>query len=330
MEKKANMKAPIVSAGTKFSRAIFTSSAAVLLVVSMLLPGAVLAQSSDEKIEQLQKTVESLTKKIESLEARQNTQTNRFSRQETEFEDLFTQVDHLKDSSDQKRDPAMDRLHFGGYGDVHATFGEGDGADLIDLHRLVLYLGYDFNDWIQFNSEWEIEHAHVAKDSDGYFLIEQAYFDFLLGEKFNVRAGRVLTPLGIINKWHEPTTFNSVERPSFAKYIIPSTWSSDGIGIFGNLNDSLSYEAYIVGGLDGSGFSAKNGIRGGRIKERPSLHEPAITGRIDYYAFGGEADKDIGCSNGGRVKESSKIDGVGPNVYNHWMSLVDGLYGAVV
>ena len=98
--------------------------------------------------------------------------------------------------------------------------------------------------------------------------------------------------MGSINTWHEPTTFNSVERPSFAKYILPSTWSSDGVGIFGSLNDSLSYEAYVVGGLDGSGFDAKNGIRGGRIKERPSLHDPAVTGRIDYYAFGGDLDSD--------------------------------------
>jgi outer membrane murein-binding lipoprotein Lpp len=290
MEKKVNKKALIVSAQTKCSRAIFASIAVVLLVVSILLPGTVLAQSSDEKIEQLQKTVESLTKKIESLEAKQDTQTNQFSRQETKFEDLFTQVDELKSTPDQKRDSALDKLHFGGYGELHANFSEGDGADLIDLHRLVLYLGYDFSDWIQFHSEWEIEHGFVTDGAGGEFVIEQAYFDFLLGEQFNIRAGRVLTPLGIINKWHEPTTFNSVERPSFAKYIIPTTWSSDGIGIFGNLNDSLSYEAYVVGGLDGSGFSSKNGIRGGRIKERPSLHDPAVTGRIDYYAFGNEPD----------------------------------------
>jgi len=39
----------------------------------------------------------------------------------------------------------------------------------------------------------------------------------------------------------------------------------------------------VVGGLDGSMFSPTSGIRNGRIKERPSLNEPAITGRLDYY-----------------------------------------------
>lgn len=256
----------------------------VMLVVS-LFSGTVGAQSSDEKIDQLQRTVEALTKKLEAMEARQDVDTNRLTTQQGKFDVLSSQVNEIQSAPAAGSNPLLGKLHFGGYGELHANFVEGDGADQIDLHRLVMYLGYDFSDWIQFHSEWEIEHGFVSSDADGEFVLEQAYFDFLLSDKFNVRAGRVLTPLGIINKRHEPTTFNSVERPSFAKYVIPTTWSSDGIGIFGNLSESLSYEAYVVGGLDGSKFNGKEGIRGGRIKERPSLHEPAITGRLDYYAI---------------------------------------------
>jgi len=179
-------------------------------------------------------------------------------------------------------DSALSKLKLGGYGEVHANFTEGTESDKTDFHRLVLYLGYDFADWISFHSETELEHAFVS-DDDGEISVEQAYIDFMLTGKFNIRAGRILTPIGIINKKHEPPTFNGVERPSFATNIIPTTWSSDGVGVFGSLNPSLSYEAYIVGGLDGSQFSSTSGIRGGRIKERPSLNEPAITGRLDYY-----------------------------------------------
>jgi len=32
-------------------------------------------------------------------------------------------------------------------------------------------------------------------------------------------------------------------------------------------------------------FTAKGGIRGGRIKERPSLNDPAVTGRLDWRPF---------------------------------------------
>ncbi|UCF14235.1 MAG: hypothetical protein JSW59_12545 [Phycisphaerales bacterium] len=202
-------------------------------------------------------------------------------------DELSAEVEKLKQAESEKSaldelDEVLGKLKLGGYGEVHVNFTQGSESDQIDFHRIVLYLGYDFADWIEFHSETELEHAFVS-DDDGEISLEQAYVDFLLTGKFNVRAGRILTPIGIINKKHEPPTFNGVERPAFATSIIPTTWASDGVGIFGSLNPSLTYEAYVVGGLDGSGFSATSGIRGGRIKERPSLNEPAITGRLDYY-----------------------------------------------
>lgn len=203
--------------------------------------------------------------------------------------ELAAEVQRLKETEADESplhrlESTLGKLKFGGYGEVHANFTEGTEKDKADFHRLVLYLGYDFADWITFHSETELEHAFVS-DDDGEISIEQAYIDFLLTGDFNIRAGRILTPLGIINKKHEPPTFNGVERPSFAVNIIPTTWSSDGVGIFGSLNPSLTYEAYVVGGLDGSKFNVSSGIRKGRIKERPSLNEPAVTGRLDYYPF---------------------------------------------
>ncbi|HEY7587034.1 MAG TPA: hypothetical protein VH866_11055 [Candidatus Deferrimicrobiaceae bacterium] len=179
----------------------------------------------------------------------------------------------------------MDKFTLGGYGEMHANFGEGSASDQFDIHRLVAYVGYTFSDWIRFHSEVEIEHAFVSSESDGELSIEQAYFDFLLSDPVNVRFGRVLVPIGITNRKHEPPTFYGVERPSFDRVIVPTTWSADGIGIFGGVGPSLKYELYVVGGLNGSGFNATNGIRDGRIKERSSLHEPAVTGRLDFFPF---------------------------------------------
>lgn len=179
---------------------------------------------------------------------------------------------------------ADSKVHFGGYGEIHGNFVE-NGNSTFDIHRLVLYIGYDFADWIKLTSELEIEHAYVKDGAGGYMMIEQLYLDFLFGDAFNVRAGRVLAPLGIVNQVHEPTLFLGVERPNVEKYIIPSTWSLDGIGIFGAPLSWLSYEAYVVGGLDGSKFSADEGIRDGRIKERSGLNDPAITGRLDFRPF---------------------------------------------
>ncbi len=177
-----------------------------------------------------------------------------------------------------------DRLSLGGYGEMHANFTEGKDGDLFDLHRIVLFLGYEFTDWLTFSSELEVEHAFVA-DGDGEISFEQAYVEYAMNDCIHFRAGRVLAPIGIINQKHEPPTFNGVERPSFAKYIIPSTWSVDGIGVTGNLGPALKYQAYLVTSLNGDLFTEKDGIRKGRLKERGSLSQTAFTGRIDYFPF---------------------------------------------
>lgn len=179
----------------------------------------------------------------------------------------------------------VERFTLGGYGEIHANFTAGGGPHQADIHRLVLYLGYEFADWIRFSSETELEHALVSREADGELSFEQLYVDFLLDEKINVRVGRILVPLGIVNQRHEPPTFHGVERPTFARVIIPTTWSADGVGVHGRPRPWLRYELYVVAGLDGSGFDARNGIRGGRLEERPGLGEPAYTGRLDLHPF---------------------------------------------
>lgn len=241
--------------------------------------------SAEEKIETLKKTVEKILMEIETLKKQQSEEQNKATKQEKTISDLSRKIDGIQNPKADKKGNPFNRFHFGGYGELHANINMDSDKDLFDLHRIVFYAGYDFSDWIKLNSEIEIEHGFVSDDSGGELVIEQAFVDFSINDAINIRAGRILTPLGIINQKHEPTSFNGVERPSFAKYIIPSTWSSDGIGIFGRLCPSISYEAYVVGGLDGSGFTAKDGIRKGRIKERPGLHEPAVTARLDIYPF---------------------------------------------
>lgn len=175
------------------------------------------------------------------------------------------------------------KLHFGGYGEMHVNANPGRGGqDQFDLHRQVIDVGYDFSKRIRFQSEIEIEHAFV-ESGNGELSIEQAYIEFEWKKAINFRVGRILAPIGIINRWHEPTRFNGVERPTLNKVIIPTTWSVDGGGIFGDLGSTLKYEVYLVGGLDASRFNALDGIRKGRIEENASLNDMAVTGRLDWY-----------------------------------------------
>ncbi len=273
-------------------------------------PGLVLAGTGEnERIQELERqmqgllselknrqgSIEALTRQVVSLESRVSANSagqgggSNVSQDKAEIKALVEQA-----VSAQQKESPLSKFSFGGYGEIHANFSEGsDGAksnDKLDIHRLVALVGYDFTDWIKFKSEIELEHAYVqdtqtGQKSGGYLMLEQAYVDFLLSDSANVRFGRLLTPVGRTNQHHEPTTFYGVERPSFDKVIIPTTWSSDGVGLFGNLASNLSYEAYVVGGLDGSKFTVNEGIRDGRIKDEASLNDMALTGRLDYHPF---------------------------------------------
>ena len=214
--------------------------------------------------------------RIEALE-------QRIEKMEEEKQEILKMLEELSNEEVTRKgeEEWYDRLSLGGYGESHFNFLEGKGNDYSDLHRFVLYLGYDFSDWIKLHSETEIEHAFVA-EGNGEVSMEQLYVDLMLSKYAGIRVGRVLTPLGIINTRHEPTTFNGVERPSFAKYMIPTPWSAEGVGIFGNVNEGLSWEMYLNSGVDGVRFGGLDGIRGGRMKERPGLSDPAFSARVDY------------------------------------------------
>lgn len=173
----------------------------------------------------------------------------------------------------------------GGYGELHYNEPDGAGSGQLDFHRFVLYLGHQFDDRVSFHSEVEIEHTLiVAGESEGGELsIEQAFLDYRISAPLVVRAGILLAPVGLINQYHEPPTFNGVERPNVDRYIIPTTWREAGIGLHGMITPELQYQAYVVAGLRAEGFDAKGGLRGGRqsaLESSPA--NPSFTGRIDY------------------------------------------------
>ena len=171
----------------------------------------------------------------------------------------------------------------GGYGELHFNHvipGTGDSSSELDMHRFVLFLGYSFSDAIRFQSEVEVEHAFAGDGKPGEVAVEQAFVDWdLVGRALTLRTGIVLVPMGLINQTHEPPTFHGVERPNVERNIIPSTWREGGIGFVGQIGDTFRYQAYLVGGLDASGFSTGSGIRGGR--------QSVAEARADGLAFTG-------------------------------------------
>lgn len=174
-------------------------------------------------------------------------------------------------------------LSIGGYGEANlrtVVGNKGNDNDIFDFLRLVLYVGYKFNDWIVFNSETEFEHASTGEK--GEVSVEFANLDFLLHEMANARFGLVLVPMGFINEVHEPPFFFGNVRPPVETVLLPSTWRANGFGFFGELLPGLTYRTYGITSLDAAGFRS-SGIRGGRQSGSLERAEDfSWVGRLDY------------------------------------------------
>ncbi len=174
-----------------------------------------------------------------------------------------------------------------GYMDFHYNNRQNEDA-VLDFHRFVLLFNHSFSDRIRFVAELELEHAVVSNETTGELELEQAYVDFLVSRPFNVRAGMVLAPVGIINERHEPPVFHGVERPFVDTVIIPTTWSDAGVGVHGELRGGFRYRAYAMAPLNSTGFSADEGFRDGRQKGSESnARSLASTGRLEYVGHPG-------------------------------------------
>jgi len=177
----------------------------------------------------------------------------------------------------------------GAYGELTYNQPEALNGEL-DVQRLVLLFGYKFNDKTQFVTEVEFEHVEEV-------FIEQAFINYNVAPNVNLRGGLMLVPMGITNEFHEPTTFNGVERPAIDNVIIPTTWREIGIGVSGRFNEiSLGYQAYVFNGFkstsfDGNGgvngaLKGSNGLRGGRQKAiQSTVDSPTLSMKFDYYGI---------------------------------------------
>ena len=187
----------------------------------------------------------------------------------------------------QQSEPAESKTGpISGYMDFHFNKEEGQNG-VLDFHRFVLLFNHSFSQRIRFVGELELEHALVeGLEEKGELELEQAYVDFLLKRSFNVRAGMLLMPLGIINERHEPPVFNGVERPFVDTVIIPTTWFDVGAGAHGEIGRGIRYRAFVTAPLDALEFSADEGIRGGRQKgSEANVRNFAFTGRAEYVAI---------------------------------------------
>ena len=200
----------------------------------------------------------------------------------------------------------------GSYGEAHYNAPIETGKfrnGKVDLHRIIMFMGYKFNSKLQFFTEIEFEHVKEV-------YVEQAFLDYSFNSAFNFKAGMILIPMGYVNEFHEPTLFNGVERPNVDKYVIPSTWRELGLGFHGLVKKAnIKYQLYVVNGFNGydgsSKLSGKNGLRSARQKGAEAvLRTPALTGKATFYGLNGLR---LGLSGYYGNSETSLYDGLDRN-----------------
>lgn len=176
-------------------------------------------------------------------------------------------------------------ISIGGYAEITYNNLEGSSTPAeIDVQRLVMLFAYKFDDRTSFVTEIEYEHVKEV-------YVEQAFINYSVADGTNLRGGLMLIPMGIINEYHEPTTYNGVERPSLDSKIVPTTWREMGIGVSGRINNaSIRYQAYLMNGFLSYGESHKlrglDGLRKGRQKGAESVGTDVnFAGRIEYYGL---------------------------------------------
>ena len=198
-------------------------------------------------------------------------------------------------------------VNIGGYGEMHYENSvnpdsDADPSTKLDFHRWIMFLNYNWTPEWSLKSELEIEHNMIGGDFGGYVELEQAYINYHNAKgNWGFGTGTMLISAGIINETHEPPTFLSVERPSYNKYIIPTTWFGNGAMAYGSFGDFyakfvLHEDMNGLGMVDEGSF---DGLRKGRAKgykstayhwtKNMSMHWTGMEGLNigGSYSFGG-------------------------------------------
>ncbi|MCB9272836.1 MAG: autotransporter outer membrane beta-barrel domain-containing protein [Lewinellaceae bacterium] len=188
-----------------------------------------------------------------------------------------------------------------------------------DPERLNLYLYYDFSDRIEFKSEIEFEHGGTGVtmafdpleefgefeqevEKGGQVVLEQLNLLFRINPHFNARLGKMRFYMGNASKQDEPHEYFTAYRSEVENTILPLGWYETGLELSGDFPiragspyPAFSYKAYVVSGLDNSGFSSLNWIRRGYQARFETINADnlAYALRLDYM-FG--EDSEIGFS----------------------------------
>ncbi|MBZ0154629.1 MAG: porin [Alphaproteobacteria bacterium] len=313
--------------------------ASVLLL--FLVSSAASAQTSDERIKQLESLLQNVQEELRSLKDEQKKQGAKIEeagvlKEEMRKLRLDVAMPEIEYKSYAGLGPAASKIYYtprglsiGGYGEiVYSNYFHSSKTDKGDVYRFIPYFGYKFSDKILMNAEVEFEHG--GND----ISVEFVYLDFMLDPRFNIRPGLILVPISRTNEYHEPTVFYGTFRPDVESQVIPTTWRELGVMAYGDLGKGFSYKAALINGLKTDNIS--DWIRSGRQNGKESNYNKfAGVVRLDYsgvpgLVVGGSAYYGGAENKGGGSERGTEKANIGLYVleaqYQTGNAFVKGLY----
>lgn len=273
------------------------------LLLSAAAAMAIATTLSADEISELKAQLKALGERLSTLESNDKKHTEQTQTLTDELINVqnatsFTSVDTTKTvqglgTAASKVYYSKNPLSIGGYGELYYSqyndsVGNGNTKESFgDTYRFIPYIGYKFSDSIILNSEIEFEHGNSVS-------VEQLYIDFILDPRAAVRVGHQLVPMGYVNLYHEPTMFNTVQRPDVEKHLIPSTWNELGLSVYGTFSD-FDYTIGSFTALDmnngalGTPKTDKDWVRKARVSNESDLgmDNMAVVARLDYNGING-------------------------------------------
>ncbi len=267
-------------------------------------------EAQQEQIRTLQQTLDELRKQVEGMVEHRSTETPAPRPPDSELAERKPGAgvkEVAKGDVDSK-------WKFSGYGTIfYESYDWETHADRrarTDVERILVEAEYQPIDKFKVEVEVALEHGGVGAATEfdvfeefgefeqeiekgGEIELEKAYAEILFSRALSVKFGHVILPVGLLNQRHLPSQYFTAARDATASPLIPVTWHENGVGIFGELgffgSGYLEYEAQFVNGLDSTGFSSANWIRGG-FQERfeyKVAENPAYVFNLNYHPAAG-------------------------------------------
>lgn len=117
--------------------------------------------------------------KLASTETKLATTETKLADNEKKLEATADAVEAKVAGGEKSSSPSWaDRTSLGGYGELHYNHLDNDGVaggnqNRTDFHRFVIYMSHEFNSWLRFGSELEVEHAVASSEDPGEVEVEQ-------------------------------------------------------------------------------------------------------------------------------------------------------------